>query len=98
MQPTLQIRSINRFLAVTIGLLIVCYLIGAYSAHVLEHRRLFGFVAMFRMESEYNVPAWFSGFLLATAGALLLAISCYTIRQVSWKKSLPWCVLGFMFF
>lgn len=97
MRDSIQIQTIKRFLFSAIGLLILFHVMGQFSAHILDRRRLLGFVGMFRLQSEHNAPAYFSGFLLATAGVLLLLIARHS-RLESSRKALPWFALGVMFF
>ncbi len=91
-----QIRVIKRTLVVVIVTLIVFHLLGQFSAHILDRRRLLGFVAMFRLQSEHNAPAYYSGLQLLAAALLLFIIARHAVTR-SLRSALPWLGLGVMF-
>ena len=92
----IRIGKVKRLLIIAIGTLILFHLLGQFSAHILGHRRLFGFVEMFRMQSERNAPTYFSGVLLAWAGCLLLFIS-QAMAKPGGRDRGYWLALGLMF-
>lgn len=92
-----QIQLIKRLLIVSILTLIGFHLLGQFSAHILGHRQLLGFVAMFRLQSEHNAPAYYSGLQLVAAGVLLCLVARHAWQQSS-QAALPWLGLGVMFF
>lgn len=92
----IRIRTVKRALILAIGTLILFHLLGQFSAHILGRGRLLGFVEMFRMQSERNVPTFFSGMLLAWAGCLLVFIGWATAKAGA-RYRWHWVVLGLMF-
>ena len=79
-----------------ITVLVGLHLIGQFSTHVLGRGSLRGFVGLFRLQSEHNIPAYFSGVLLLSAGVLLLRIGLCFVRA-SERGVLPWLGLGAIF-
>lgn len=90
--------ALTSFLGKAAFFLIVCSMVGQFSKYVLGHDYLKGFVPLFDIGDEQNIPTYFS-VLLMTFAALLLAI----ISNFNWREknefALKWAILalGFSF-
>ncbi|MEE8153649.1 MAG: hypothetical protein V3T53_01675 [Phycisphaerales bacterium] len=71
-------RTVGRFLVLLVACLLVLGLAGQLSKFLLGHGRLFGFVGLFDLDGEANIPAWFSAMGLLTASLLLVMIASAT--------------------
>lgn len=96
MQPTLNIQKVKWALILMITTLVVLHLFTQYFAHILGYRRLLGLTAIFRLQSEQNLPSYFSGLLLAGA-ALLLVLIGMQIRARDGGGGGYWLSLGAVF-
>lgn len=67
--------QIVRALGWIIAALAALSLLGSFSTHALGHGRLLGFVPEFNLNTENNVPTYFSSFLLLASSALLAVIA-----------------------
>lgn len=96
MKLTVNPGKVFLFLLSLIGLLVLAHLLGQASVHFLGHERLLGFVSMFQLHGELNIPSYFSGLLLACAAMLLMVISRYMFRSGD-KERWHWAVLAGIF-
>jgi hypothetical protein len=60
--------------AVVLGIAL-CHFAGQYSKYFLDHDNLWGFVHLFDLNHEENVPTWYSSSMLLLASLLLLVIT-----------------------
>lgn len=62
--------------------------VGLISRHYFDHGHVFGLVPLFNFDTEYNIPAFYSGAALAAASALLWSIGLKIRKQgasyISW--------------
>ena len=68
-------RRVARFMAVVVLSIASLSLAGQFCRHVLGYDRLMGFVPLFDLNGERNVPAWFSSSILLLCALLLAAIA-----------------------
>jgi hypothetical protein len=68
-------RSVARALAVVVLSIASLSLVGQFFKHVLGHDRVMGFVPLFDLNGERNVPAWFSSSMLLLCALLLAAVA-----------------------
>ncbi|MBN2029673.1 hypothetical protein JW824_05455 [bacterium] len=64
----------TRIVQILIGielLLIIASIAGQFSVFIIDHPRSLGLPPMFYLEDEYNIPTYFSSFLLGMAAFLL---------------------------
>jgi hypothetical protein len=73
-------RVVRRCLLGAILTLHALSLAGQISAHALGHPRLKGFVPLFYVDAESNVPTWYSSMALLLAAALLAVIGCLKLQ------------------
>lgn len=100
--PNYQI-SINRHaivstLATVIALLLAASLLGQISRYEFGHDHVFGFVQLFNVDGERNVPTFFT-VILAFSAVLLLAVIGFAGKARGNKDSRYWFALaaGFAF-
>jgi len=92
----LPIGFVIRLLAGATAALVVLGTLVLYPKYVLGHDHVFGFVPKFDLDSEINVPTWFSSTLLLLAGLLLLYVAAAGRRERDrWARH--WFVLGWIF-
>ncbi len=68
-------RGVARFMAVVVLSLASLSLAGQFFKHAMGHDYLLGFVPLFDLNGERNVPAWFSSSVLLTCSLLLAAVA-----------------------
>jgi hypothetical protein len=83
-------RPVIRVLFVCMSLLIIASLAGQVSTWFLGHDNLLGFVQKFDLNSENNVPTWFSTICL-----FLCAIALAAIALTEWRRKGPLWVYWF---
>ncbi|GAA3952594.1 hypothetical protein [Allohahella marinimesophila] len=90
--------AIGRILGVIALLLILASLGGQLSKYLLGHDHLKGFVPLFSVDGERNVPTFFSVLLLLLNSSLLAVIASLNMRQKA-PHSSKWVILslGFLF-
>lgn len=72
---TIDPRNIIRALLILITFLVVCFTIGQIARHVFGYEWMKGFVPMFDLNTEANVPTWYSSSALLFAFMLLWFIA-----------------------
>lgn len=95
-------RTLVRRLTWIIAVLVAAHLAGvallaAFGREALHRKGLLLIIQQFNLDEEMNVPTYFSCFLLATAGLLLLIIA-RRVRETGQPMLLRWRVLSGMFF
>lgn len=89
-------KRIVKILAVVVVLLTIASFAGQYSKHVLGHDHLRGFVPLFNVNTEGNVPTWFTSFeMLLCAG--LLGLIAHARKLEGDRFALHWAVLALVF-
>ena len=68
-------RGVARGLAAVMAAIASLSLAGQFFKHALGHDYLFGFVPLFDLNGERNVPAWFSSSMLLLCALLLAAVA-----------------------
>lgn len=84
------------FLCAAILVILVFSVVGQYSAHMLDHGRLLGFVHGFNVDGERNVPAHFSALMLLSVSILAGLIASH-IRRVRGPFYGHWVGLALIF-
>jgi hypothetical protein len=88
-------KSIARYLTLIALLLGIVSFCGQFAKHVLGFESLFG-LGLFNVESEGNIPTWFSSALLLTC-AQLLAVIAYAKRLAGARYRFHWFGLALSF-
>lgn len=96
MEMNITPKGIRKFFIGIIGLLVGAHLLGLCSTFFFNHNYVFGFVPLFDLDEEQNVPTWYSSIALLLCSLLLAFIAYETDRQ---KKSYyyNWAVLAGIF-
>lgn len=96
MEINITPKGIKKFFIGIIGLLVGAHLLGLCSTFFFNHNYVFGFVPLFDLDEEQNVPTWFSSIALLLCSLLLAFIASETERQ---KKPYyyNWAVLAGIF-
>lgn len=89
-------RTVGRLFVLAVACLAVLGLAGQLSKYLLGHGRLFGFVPLFDLNGEANIPAWFSAMGLLTA-SLLLALIASATRTTAGRYVRHWWGLALVF-
>lgn len=71
---SLSPRAVARTLGVVVAGLVVAHLLGVVSTYVFHHEYVMGFVPLFNLDREGNIPTWFSSMLLLTCAATMAVI------------------------
>jgi hypothetical protein len=93
---TLKPNAIACCLGAAALVLVVLSVLGQLSTHLLGHDSVYGFVPAFNLDSERNVPTFFSSLLLISAAFLLTTITILERRRAD-KFPIYWAVLAFGF-
>ena len=72
---TLRPAAIARVLACVIAVLFLCGMAGRFARIEFDRNSLFGFVQMFDLDREANIPTWYSSSALLVASGLLAIIA-----------------------
>lgn len=96
MEIQLRPRGVFRFLVSVLVFLTVAHLLTLIAEHFFGYKTLKGFVPMFNLNAEKNVPTLVSTIYLATCGCLLAVIA--TAHKRRGEPFLLWAFLGFIFF
>ena len=75
MELTISARRVGVWLAVIIAVLLSLHLIGQISRFAFGHGSLFGFVPLFFMGGEVNIPAFYSSAAIFTCAVVLCIIA-----------------------
>lgn len=96
-QISLNPSVIARILGLIIGLLIIASIMGQVSTFVFGHSTVKGLVPLFNLNSERNIPTFFSMLLLLLSSLLLTLITL-----LHWQQRIPsvskWAILSCGFF
>lgn len=95
MEFDLTPKKIFRVLVFVISLLVLANILALVSKLQFGHHRLMGFVPMFLLDYELNIPTLYSFLQLVTASALLAMIAVHHRRQSS--PFILWAVLSAVF-
>ena len=96
-QISLNPSAIARTLGLLICLLVIASIMGQVSTFVFGHSTVKGLVPLFNLNSERNIPTFFSMLLLLLSSLLLTFITL-----LNWKQRVPhvskWAILSSGFF
>lgn len=90
-------KKITRFLLWIVFFLALMSIIGQVSKYFLGHGSLLGFVRLFYVDLENNVPTWYSSITLLLASLILAAIA-YAKKIEKDPYRYHWAVLSLLFF
>ncbi len=89
-------KRIGRFLLLAVLLLTCLSLAGQFAKYYLGNDTLKGFVPVFYVDYESNVPTWWSSFALCFAASLLALIA--TVKVIRHDRfRWHWCALSVLF-
>lgn len=91
---SLNRQTIIRALSATIFFLLAASTAGQVARHIFGHSELMGFVRLFYIDQEGNIPTFFSASLLLCASLLLALIGHLTkhTNDLRWRQ---WTILAF---
>ena len=95
-QITLNPFVITRTLGALAFLIVLFSIAGQFSKHILGHDVLKGFVSLFYVDHEQNIPTFFSVLLLLFASSLLAIITLLEVKLRAPHAS-KWAILSFGF-
>lgn len=90
---SLSQRTIVRVLVATTFFLLVASIAGQSAKHVLGYDEAYGIIRLFNVDSEGNIPTFFSSFLLLFSSLLLAVISTLK-RKESDTRWNQWAILS----
>lgn len=96
MTVTISAVRVIRLLNLVVLLLLIAHIAGQYSAHVLGHPTLMGFVPRFNVNRDLSVPTFFAALLLI-AGAAMMALIALAARRSGDPLALAWSGLSLLF-
>lgn len=96
MSITLSHRRIVWVLATIVLCLLLASVAGQLSKHLWGHDRLLGFVRLFDLGQEGNVPTWYQSMTLLACAGLLAAIARRR-RRLGAPYAVHWTVLAVIF-
>lgn len=89
-------RRVGRALALGALALLLAHVAVQFSVYRLGHDRLWGFVYLFDLDREFNIPTWYSSFLLLICSVLLATIAAARKMQAD-RYTRHWSVLAVIF-
>jgi hypothetical protein len=96
MELNFSTKKTTRMLFVVVLLLTIASLAGQYSKHILGHDHLRGFVPLFNVNTEGNIPTWYTSFSILLCAVLLFVIA--RARKIEGDRySIYWMILGLIF-
>jgi hypothetical protein len=90
---TLNATPVAAVLAAVAGALVLASVAGQLTKYLTGHDHVFGLIALFNLDGENNLPAFYAVFLLLVASALLLA-TAWLERARGGADARYWAVLG----
>lgn len=88
--------SIARALGAVALLLVLASAAGQLTVYLTGHEQVYGLVRLFNVDTELNLPAFFSTFILVFAALLLAVITVLEKKRMATHAS-HWAVLAFGF-
>jgi hypothetical protein len=96
MQLNFSTRKTTVTLLIVVLLLTFASLLGQFSKHVLGHDHLRGFVPLFNVNTEGNVPTWYTSFAILVCAVLLFVIA--RARKTEGDRyAIYWMILALIF-
>ena len=89
-------RRVARGLAAVVAAIASLSLVGQFCKHALGQDYLLGFVPLFDLNGERNVPAWFSSSMLLLCSVLIAAVA-HSERRGGGRDALRWRGLSAIF-
>ena len=89
-------KRVATLLLVVVLCLALASFAGQISKYFLGHDTVLGLVRVFNMESEHNIPTWFSSSMLLVCG-LLLGMVAFTKRVEGARYAAHWSGLSIIF-
>ena len=96
MEITLKPKLTAGILSIIVLLLTLAHIAGLFSTYYLGYDNIFGLIPMFNLNSEQNIPAFFSTLLLLFS-SILLAMIAYAVRKSGAAYFYHWLGLSFIF-
>jgi hypothetical protein len=96
MELNFSTRKTALTLLVVVLFLTFASLAGQFSKHVLGHDHLRGFVSLFNVNTEGNIPTWYTSFSILLCAVLLFMIA--RARKIAGDRySIYWMILALIF-
>jgi hypothetical protein len=89
-------RKTAGILSIIVFLLTLAHIAGQFSTYYLGYDNIFGLIPMFNLNSEENIPAFFSTLLLLFS-SILLAIIAYAVKKSGTAYFYHWLGLSLIF-
>lgn len=96
-QVTIRPWKVVRILALIVGLLVLASIAVKLLQFVTGRDHIYGMIRQFNLDSEANVPSFFSSLILLLSAVLLAIIALYK-KRVSDSFSRNWTILSIIFF
>ena len=96
MEITLKPKKTTGILSIIVFLLTFAHIAGQFSTYYLGYDNIFGIIPMFNLNSEENIPAFFSTLLLLLS-SILLAIIAYAAKKSNAPYFYHWLGLSLIF-
>ncbi|TXK52325.1 hypothetical protein FVR03_01020 [Pontibacter qinzhouensis] len=93
---SINTSAIVKTLAVVTAILVVFSVIGSVLLHVYGYDSAYGFVPNFNLDTEGNVPSYFSALILLFAGFLFRVVALHK-KKINDTFARHWTILGFLF-
>jgi hypothetical protein len=93
---SLHPRSVAKILVLVVSLITLASLMGQFCKHVLGFDFMLGFVPLFDLNGERNVPTWYSSSMLLVCSALLALIAANEAKRGA-RYVLHWRALSVIF-
>ena len=96
MEITLKPKKMTGILSIIVFLLTLTHIAGQISTYYLGYDNIFGLIPMFNLNSEENIPAFFSTLILLFC-SILLAIIAFAVKKSSAHYFYHWLGLSLIF-
>ena len=96
MEIILKPKKTAGILSIMVLLLTLAHIAGQFSTYYLGYDNIFGIIPMFNLNSEQNMPAFFSTLILLSS-SILLAMIAYAVKKSGASYFYHWLGLSLIF-
>jgi len=89
-------KTITKTLLIIVAVLFAASCVGAFFRYGMGHPQVYGFVPLFDLDAEENIPTYFSSCILLLASALLFLIAIAK-KRINDRFTWHWFCLAFIF-